>query len=155
MGDKDLLQRFLGQYKTAKRRKHNLAVRLATVRIDMDMPLSGNGYSDLPKGNSISEGAATLAIRARAIEEKIEEQKKRMADLMLQIMEVIELLPSTSAERAVIEHKYIDCMSWNKIAEAECYSRSSCFEYWSNGLDKLLEFDRVNVILDEFKKAGA
>lgn len=150
MDRKEQLKSFLGQYKKAKKRKTVLEQRLREAKIEIEMPLTGMRYTDMPNGSGVSEGAATLAIRKVQLEESIAEQKELMLNIICDVMKVIEFLPSTSEERQIIEHRYIECYSWTKIQRLMCYSRSSCFDKFNKGLDQLLAFRGVIEILDEY-----
>ena len=89
-------------------------------------------------------------IRTR-IDEKIEEMEKKY----VRINDVIEFLPENSTERAILEYKYIDNYSWNKICNLEHMSRTPATQYWRKGLYKLLEFAKVQEIVREYRKSEA
>lgn len=152
MSDKELLKRYLGQYRIAKKRTRVLKARLRQVQIDLDIPLSAVKYSDMPKGTDVSEGVAPVVLRKIEIEERLTEQLSKTADTLSRVMEFIEYLPSMSAERSVLEYRYIDNMSWVAIERELNYSRSGCFKIFDNSLDKLLAFDGVRITLDDYKK---
>lgn len=152
MNNEALLKRFLSQYVVARKQKNVLEARLRQAQLDINMPLGGMGYSDMPRGSGVSEGAAVPAIRELEIEEKINAQKLVMVEKMATVMEVIEYLPSISVERAVLEAKYIDGKSWKEIEAEKNYSRSSCYEYMKRAFNQLLAIRPVVMILDEYRK---
>ena len=73
----------------------------------------------------------------------------------VRINDVIEFLPENSTERAILEYKYIDNYSWNKICNLEHMSRTPATQYWRKGLYKLLEFAKVQEIVREYRKSEA
>lgn len=69
---------------------------------------------------------------------------------VLNVMDLIDVLPANSTERTVVEMRHIDCRGWDKIAEALYMSRSNVFNYYNAALDKILENKRNRKLLEEY-----
>lgn len=149
-----LLKQYLGQYYNAKMKKKQLEIRLRTFRENM-LGTKGMQYSPVPRSqtNSVGDGPATQVIRAMEIEDRIESQKAEMAKTMLNVMKIMDFLPTDSTERAILEYRHIDCLSWKQIAKEVNYSKASCNNYYNAGINKLLEFKKVRVTIQEFASA--
>lgn len=149
-----LLKQYLGQYYNAKMKKKQLEARLRTFRENM-LGTKGMQYSPVPRSqtNSVGDGPATQVIRAMEIEDRIESQKAEMAKTMLNVMKIMDFLPTDSTERAILEYRHIDCLSWKQIAKEVNYSKASCNNYYNAGINKLLEFKKVRVTIQEFASA--
>lgn len=146
-----LLKQYLGQYYNAKMKKKQLEARLRAFRENM-LGTKGMQYSPVPRSqtNSVGDGPATQVIRAMEIEDRIESQKAEMAKTMLNVMKIMDFLPTDSTERTILEYRHIDCLSWKQIAKEVNYSRASCSNYYNAGIDKLLEFKKVQVTIQKF-----
>ena len=88
---------------------------------------------------------------ASEIEKRIKKQEEREAKIVLEIMDVLELLPVGSTERTIMELRHIDCKPWSEIMKCVHLSRSPCFEHYNRGLDKLLQHEEVHTRLVRFK----
>lgn len=148
---KRLLKQYLGQYYNARAKKKQLETRLRNFREDMT-GTKGMQYSPVPRSqtNSVGDGPATPVIRAMEIEERIESQKAEMAAAMLNVMKIMDFLPVDSTERAILEYRHIDCLSWKQVCKEVHLSRSSANDYYDKGIEKLLTFKKVHKILKEF-----
>lgn len=148
---KRLLKQYLGQYYNARAKKKQLETRLLNFREDMT-GTKGMQYSPVPRSqtNSVGDGPATPVIRAMEIEERIEAQKAEMAAAMLNVMKIMDFLPVDSTERAILEYRHIDCLSWKQITKEMHMTRTPCNKYYNAGIEKLLTFKKVNKILKEF-----
>lgn len=146
-----LLKQYLGQYYHARAKKKQLETRLRNFREDMT-GTKGMQYSPVPRSqtNSVGDGPATPVIRAMEIEERIESQKAEMAAAMLNVMKIMDFLPVDSTERAILEYRHIDCLSWKQITKEMHMTRTPCNKYYNAGIDKLLTFKKVHKILKEF-----
>lgn len=150
--DAVLLNRYLMQYKYCIGKKKNLETRLSEIRFEFYHPLSSIRLDGMPKGGGTADGCAALVIKLEEIEKRINEQMEKSMIVLTQIMNVIDCLPENSMERAIIEHKYIDCFNWNKICMRENISRTPAIAYWRKGLYSLLEFKSNQMILIDYKK---
>lgn len=146
-----LLKQYLGQYYYAKMKKKQLEARLRTFRENM-LGTKGMQYSPVPRSqtNSVGDGPATQVIRAMEIEDRIESQKAEMAETMLNVMKIMDFLPTVSTERSMLEYRHIDCLSWKQVCKEANMTRTSCNKYYNAGIDKLLTYKKVQSILQEF-----
>lgn len=148
-----LLKQYLGQYYSAKRVKQRLEKRLQVISEEMGS-IRGMNYSPIPSGktNAISDGPISGVIRKMEVEERIENQKDEMAKAMLSVMAVMDFLPVNSEEREVLELRHIDCMSWKQICKEINLTRTPCNNRYDKGIDRLLEFKKVQKIIKDFEK---
>ncbi len=112
--DKAALKAYLQQYSTALRQRDALKRRAAAF-------------------------AAKTGPAAEAMSARLEKQQKQLTRAIQATADAIEPLPPTSLERAVIEMRHIDCASWTKIANRLYISRSTAFNYYNRGLERMLE----------------
>lgn len=154
--DKKALQKiwiksYLGQYYWARNKKRQLERRLQTFRQEM-IGTKGMQYSPVPHSqtNSVGDGPASMVIRAMEIEEQIESQKEQMANAMLNVMKIMDFLPTDSTERSILEYRHIDCLSWKQVCKEANMTRTPCNKYYNAGIDKLLTYKKVQSILQEF-----
>lgn len=149
-----LLKQYLGQYYYAKMKKKQLEARLRTFRENM-LGTKGMQYSPVPRSqtNSVGDGPATQVIRAMEIEDRIESQKAEMVKTMLNVMKIMDFLPTDSTERSILECRHIDCLSWKQVCKEVHLSRSSANDYYDKGINKLLEYKKVQVTIQEFASA--
>lgn len=151
---KELLKRYLEQYHASKMKRRQLEARLKNIKEEMDAPIGGQGYSQINyRGtNNTGVGAASFVYRMSEIETRIETQKSNTEKTLLKVMDIMDFLEESSIERMVLELRFIDCKSW-KIIERELHlSRRSCFDYQNKALEKLMEFKKVKIILEEYQK---
>ena len=146
-----LLKQYLGQYYYAKMKKKQLEARLRAFRENM-LGTKGMQYSPVPRSqtNSVGDGPATQVIRAMEIEDRIESQKAEMAKTMLNVMKIMDFLPTDSTERSILEYRHIDCLSWKQVCKEANMTRTPCNKYYNAGIDKLLTYKKVQSILQEF-----
>ena len=144
-------KQYLGQYYYAKMKKKQLEARLRTFRENM-LGTKGMQYSPVPRSqtNSVGDGPATQVIRAMEIEDRIESQKAEMAKTMLNVMKIMDFLPTDSTERSILEYRHIDCLSWKQVCKEANMTRTPCNKYYNAGIDKLLTYKKVQSILQEF-----
>ncbi|MFQ8778330.1 MAG: hypothetical protein ACLR78_14020 [Roseburia sp.] len=71
---------------------------------------------------------------------------------MLKVLDVLDFLDNGSLEKEIMEYKYLDGKTWDAIPDIANKSRSQCIEYWNRGLNKLLEFGKVQALLEEYKR---
>ena len=65
----------------------------------------------------------------------------------------MDYLEENSPERMVLELHYIDCDKWESIEKKMHISRRTCFNYQNKALEKLLNFKKIKVILNEYKNS--
>lgn len=142
------LRHYLNRYYRAKERQANLRKRLRDLRLELD----GLGASPLSMANihakgQTGSGAAAMVLRICDIEERIEKQADLESRIVLEIMDVIELLPAGSIEREIVEFRHIDCKNWTEIERLAHLARSNCFGAYNRGLDSLLEHRKIRELI--------
>lgn len=143
---------YLERYGVCMGRTKTLEHRRLHILKEFDNPLSAINYNGMPKSNQISAGSASLAIKLDEIEYKIIEQKNKAAKVLLDVMAIIDYLEDGTLEREVLEHRYIDCISWNKTCREMHLTRTPANEHWRKALDKLLTFKKVQQIIKEYSE---
>ncbi len=146
-----LLKQYLGQYYAARIKKRQLEIRLQTFRQDM-VGTKGMQYSPVPhsRTNSVGDGPASMVVRAIEIEDRIESQKAEMNTTMLNVMKIMDFLPTDSIERRILEYRHIDCLSWKQVCKETNMTRTPCNKYYNAGIDKLLTYKKVQVTIQKF-----
>ena len=147
-----LLDRYLSQYKRCIKHKRTLEHRRDEIIKEFDYPLGAVSYDGMPKGSGGGVGCASLSFRLDEINTRINAQLHKSTRVLANIMDVIEFLPENSMERSIIEHRYIDRMSWERICGEVHLSRTPATRYWKKGLYELLEFKRIQQIVSDYDK---
>lgn len=147
----EILKRYLKRYFYAKKRKEQLESRLEVFKNDI-IGVKGLQYSDMPKSSTnINKNEPEAAVlKQDEIKEQIDRQRKRMLEVMMEITEVTEILPFDAMERAIIEYRHIDCLSWKEVCEKMNLSRTPCTKYYRKGIEKLVKDQRVKTILEKY-----
>lgn len=135
--ERRILREYLDRYSRAKENRAILRNRLRKLRADL--PDKG-GF--MPP-SSVPE-----------IEAKIQRQTEAAEKSVLEIIEVLELLPPDSTERTILELRHIDCKTWAEICRTVYLTRTPCAKYYNRGLDALLGMSKVRRILGLEEKAG-
>lgn len=146
-----LLNQYLNQYRHCIDRKKALERRRNEIIREFNYPLSSVSYDGMPHGNKQSVGCAALAFRLDEINIRIQDQMNKSVKVLAEILDVIDFLPENSMERIIIEHRYIDRMSWSQVCRIESISRTPATRYWRKGLYALLEFKKVGQLVKEWK----
>lgn len=146
--EREILEDYLFKVKRCKKKKAQLINRIAIIKREFESPLKATGYSSMPRNPSPeNSGAASLTLKLADIEERIHREQDNIAKSIVEVMDIIELLSVDSDERQILELKYIDCMSGKRIEEQMSYSRTACYAKKIEGLNKLLEFKKVQAII--------
>lgn len=148
-----LLNQYLSQYRLYIRRKRVLERRRDDIIREFDHPLGGVSYDGMPRGGGESVGCAAISFRLDEINTKIKEQADKSIKILAEIMEVIDFLPENSMERLIIERRYIDRVSWERLCQTEHLSRTPATKYWRKGLYELLEFKKVQQVVRDYEKS--
>lgn len=135
--ERRILRKYLARYYRAKDKRSILQGRLRALR------------NDLP-----DKGGFMPPSSVPEIEAKIRRQTEAAEKSVLEIIEILELLPAESTERTILELRHIDCKTWEKIYKAVYLTRTPCFKYYNKGLDTLLGMNKVRRILGLEEKAG-
>ena len=127
------LKKYLGRYYIAKQTQADLQHRLRTLQAEFRRT-----------GGASAEIAGTIEARITA---EIDAGNRSL----LEITEIIALLPEDSTERRILALRHIDCLSWRDIQKKVYLTRSPCYRQYNKGLDRLLETDRVRDALRHAK----
>lgn len=146
----ELLDRYLSQYRHCINKKKSLEHRRKEIEREFNAPLSSVNMDGMPRGSSVGVGCAALSYRLDEINTRIEAQLATATKILTDTMSIIDFLPENSKERFVVEYRYIDRYSWERISREAYISRSSAIRYWKNGLQFLLKFKKVRQVLREF-----
>jgi len=146
------LHGYLNQYRNCIRAKHALEYRRKDIIKEFGSPLSGVKYDGMPRGSSEGVGCAALSFRLDEIDSQIREQIKQAAETLCHIIDIVQLLPENSIERAIIEARYIDRLNWRQICHNCSFERAQANRYWKRGLYRLLEFERVKKLMEDYQK---
>lgn len=150
---KEILRKYLKKYKNMKYRIAALEKRKRVIERNSISLQSPSCDRDPVQGNGSSPGAAAMTYRCSEIESEITKAKSEAERVIEEIYKVIKLLSSDSVERTIVEYRYIDCMSWNKIYPVMNYSKSRCHDYENAGLTLLLTFAKVQeIVLFDYKQ---
>lgn len=128
--ERRLLKSYLARYFRAKEKQAALQDRMRRLRSELKLP----------------EGAEATGA-ASEIEARIRRQTALEEKSILEVMDIVELLPSESTERSIMELRHIDCKPWREIHRAVHLTRSPCFAYYNKGLDRLLAMREVRLAL--------
>ena len=151
---RNMLRNYLKRYRKAENNVEILRRRRNNLIEDMKYPLGTQNISSLPNNNEPGAGAASYIFRQSELEERIYAQECEAKKIMLQIMDIMDFLPAESENRSVLELKYIDGHSDKDIIKIKFYSNRSTLSYHlANGLDELLQFAKVQKIIEEFDES--
>lgn len=147
-----ILDDFLKQYRVSINRKHALEAREREIIREFDMPINASANDGMPRGSGENLGAASLPLQLDEIQTRIKESIKECTKAYLRVNDILSYLGENTTERAILEKKYIDRRSWTEICETEMITKTPAILYWRNGLNILLTFARVQMIVTEHKK---
>ena len=119
------LKKYLSRYYIAKQNQADLRDRLRTLQADFRRT----------GGEPTGEAAKIEAM----ITAEIEAGNRSL----LEIAEIVAILPEDSTERRILALRHIDCLSWRDIQRKVYLTRSPCYRQYNKGLDRLLEHNRV------------
>lgn len=148
---REAVKEYLQQYHMARERKQMLERRHDTLVRDLRDPAPGSQYRTMPANRqNTSEGAVSVVFRLAEVEDRIEEQRKAMGKAVLQVMDLIDLLPENSMERTVVELRHIDCKKWERITKEVHMSRSRVNDYYNAALDIILANSRAQKMVQKY-----
>ena len=121
---REAVKEYLQQYHTAVGKKRILEERHRVLSSELRAPSTGSAFRLTPPTKPTkTDGSVSVVFRISEVEDRIEEQREEMAKAVLNVMDLIDVLPANSTERTVVEMRHIDCRGWDKIAEALYMSR--------------------------------
>lgn len=147
----ELLNQYLCQYKYCIGIKRTLEKRRLEILREFENPLKPRRMDGMPRGSSRQLGCDALPLWLDEIDTKIKAQMENTKQVLVSIMDVINFLPESSMERAIIENRYIDCYNWEKVCKENHISRTPATRRWRKGLYILLEQKEVQKLLEEYR----
>lgn len=152
---REAVKEYLQQYHMARERKKILERRHDNLVRELRAPAVGSPYRTMParKPQANSDGAVSVVFRLAEVEERIEEQREAMEKTVLQVMDLIDLLPQNSIERTVVELRHIDCKKWDRICQEVHMSRSRVNDYYNAALAIIAENRRARKLVERFMAA--
>ena len=88
-----------------------------------------------PRGSGVSDPTGKAGATMATISSRIDDLLVRLLDLRDEIERAIEHLPPR--ERMLMRYYYIDCMTWEQVAERMHYSVRRVMQIHGNALQKL------------------
>lgn len=85
------------------------------------------------------------------IENRLNDQMRNVAVLMLKVLDLIDLLPLDSLERKIVEMRHLDGMDWKEITRQLYLSRSYVLSRYSKALGMMLSYDVTCKIVAAWK----
>lgn len=147
----ELLNQYLSQYQYCISRKKSLGNRRAEIVKEFDNPLRAIRLDGMPRSGSSKVGCAALSFRLDEVDTRIKEQKENAEKVLVNIMNIIDFLPESSLERAILENRYLDRYNWEQVCRENHISRTPATKKWRKALYMLLEFKKIKQILEEYK----
>ena len=97
-------------------------------------PLHSPVIDGMPKGSGGQNvGCAGLSYELDEINTRIDEKIQELRKEYVKITDILEFLNDGSTERAILEYKYIDGLSWKGICDQEHLSKTPATQYWRKG----------------------
>lgn len=149
---RDAVKEYLQQFHMARERKRILERRHDNLVRELKAPALGSAYRTMPtrRTQANSDGAVSVVFRIAEVEDRIDEQREAMERTVLQVMDLIDLLPQNSMERTVVELRHIDCKKWERICQEVHMSRSRVNDYYNAALEIIMENKRARRLVDKF-----
>lgn len=148
----ELLNQYFRGYRGSLKRVRSLEEKKQEILEEFKNPLSGMILSSMPHGSGENLGSAKLPLKLEDINEKIAVQCDEALRSLEEMLRIMDLLPKSSIERLIMEHKYISGLSWETISEKEYMSVTTAVKYWRDGLYQLLDKQEVKEALKRFKE---
>lgn len=145
---------YLGQYTACKRRKKELKRRREDLEEEMKNPLQAAGYSAMPSGRKLSDGAASIPLMIAQIEDDLFAEQELMTKRLFEITQVISEVPGETRGRSILEFRFIDGMGWKTVCKRMYISKSQGLRDEQKALDWLLDMEWVRKRVDEYIEAS-
>ena len=154
---REAVKEYLQQYHMARVGKKLLERRHDNLVRELKAPPVGSAYRTMPatRTPANTEGSVSVVFRIAEVEERIEDQRGAMGKAVLQVMDMIDLLPQNSKERTVVELRHIDCKKWERICQEVHMSRSRVNDYYNAALEIIMENKRARKLVEKFMQAQA
>lgn len=111
---------YLLRYKWAKREADDVELRITQLRLRYGAPSAIN-YSDMPKAHSNSD-LSDYMIQLEKLTDYLFEKYQKCIGIETDILMRLDRMQDQT-EREVLRYRYIDGLTWERIAERMVYSR--------------------------------
>jgi ArpU family phage transcriptional regulator len=153
MERKKLLSLYLNRYNKVKNRIKTLRETENAIRADMNSPYQSSYSKDAKvQSSSSADKLPCFLIRIEEINERIYTQQLQASRVVVEIMNILDFLPSESDERNILEMKYIQKKSDKAIYSSMYISKSQFYKLRNRAFEKLLRYAKVNEILDLYER---
>lgn len=147
------LREVLDLYCAAKIRRTQLEKRLRKLRTEAQDPVPALHFGNFRPGNKRIEGAPeSLAILIQEAEDDVKEQAAETFRMMARVQELAGLLPEGTMERAILEYKHIDGLTWREICDAIPISRTPATRHYKKALTLLARTDTALEIIKQAER---
>ena len=101
---REAVKEYLQQYHAAREAKRLLERRHDDLVRELKTPPMGSTYRTMPtsKPPANTEGSVSVVFRLAEVEQRIDDQREAMGKAVLNVMDMIDLLPMGSTERTVV-----------------------------------------------------
>lgn len=143
--ERDAAKAYLQKYYMAKMKRRILERRHDELVQELKAPTKGSRYNTMPRNKTAPDGghAVSVVCRLDEVEQRIEDQRQAMSRTMVEVMDMVDLLPQESHERTVVELRHIDCLAWEQIGRTIHMSRSRVNDYYRKALEMIMANDRA------------
>ena len=150
---REAVKEYLQQYHTAVGKKRILEERHRVLSSELRAPSTGSAFRLTPPTKPTkTDGSVSVVFRISEVEDRIEEQREEMAKAVLNVMDLIDVLPANSTERTVVEMRHIDCKKWERICKEVHMSRSRVNDYYNAGLEIIMANKRARKLVGKYMR---
>ena len=151
---REAVKEYLQQYHAAREAKRLLERRHDDLVRELKTQPRGSTYRTMPtsKPPANTEGSVSVVFRLAEVEQRIDDQREAMGKAVLNVMDMIDLLPMGSTERTVVEMRHIDCKKWERICKEVHMSRSRVNDYYNAGLEIIMANKRARKLVGKYMR---
>lgn len=143
----------LNRVKSVKAHQRELEERLNRIRMERECPIGSPGYEPLPRSMDPGSGAASILFKMAGIEDDLYDQKKALEQAYVEVMDIIEFIPTATDERRIFELKHLDCMGMRDVADRIPLHYTACYKKYNDAIDRLLSYDFIQEKISENETA--
>lgn len=123
---------YLQRYHTAKREAQDLELRITRLRLKYAFP-SAIQCSDMPKAHDSNRDLSDYMVKLDDLENYLVEKYCQCVGIESDILHRLDAM-EVQAEREVLRYRYIDGMTWEKIASTLSYDLRHIYRIHGNAL---------------------
>lgn len=150
---REVLKWMLNQVKRAEAHKRELTERLMRINAERENPIGSPGYDPMPRSSGTGDGAASILFKLADIEDRIYEQRTEIENSYVKVMDIIDFIPQGEIARRIFELRHLDGLNMGDAADAIPMSKSRCYDIYNETLDKLLDFPKISLMVQENEAA--